>query len=68
MDALYMSCMTGTAVGYGDHSPQSQEGRIVAVFWVLVSVVAVSRALGGIADVMLEQRRKRIEQDSCSHL
>ena len=44
LDAFYLSVMSVTTVGFGDYSPRSEEGRLVCVFWILFSVVAVSKA------------------------
>jgi len=44
LDAFYLTIMSVTTVGFGDYSPKSEEGRIVCVFWILFSVVAVSKA------------------------
>lgn len=57
VDAFYMSCITVTTVGYGDFSPTKEGGRIVAIFWILFSVVAVARAMGSIVDIFLEWRQ-----------
>ena len=53
-----MSCITVTTVGYGDFSPTKEGGRILAIFWILFSVVAVARAMGAIVDVFLEWRQE----------
>jgi polar amino acid transport system substrate-binding protein len=41
-DGLYWAVVTMTTVGYGDKTPKSTAGRIVAVLWMLGSVVLVS--------------------------
>jgi len=63
VDAMYMSFITITTVGFGDYSPKTPLGRVVACVWILCSVLAVSRALGSIVDVFLNQRRERLEQE-----
>jgi len=57
-NAFYMSCITVTTVGYGDISPQTESGRVIACFWLLFSVVATARAMGSVVDVFLEWRLK----------
>lgn len=37
-DALWWSAVTITAVGYGDYAPKTLEGRIVAIFLILLNL------------------------------
>lgn len=41
-DGLYWAIVTMTTVGYGDKTPKSTTGRVIAVFWMLASLVLVS--------------------------
>ena len=41
-DGLYWAVVTMTTVGYGDKTPKSTGGRVVAIVWMLGSVVLVS--------------------------
>jgi len=41
-DGLYWAVVTMTTVGYGDKTPKSTIGRVIAVFWMLASLVWVS--------------------------
>jgi polar amino acid transport system substrate-binding protein len=41
-DGLYWAVVTMTTVGYGDKTPKTSSGRIVAILWMLGSVVLVS--------------------------
>ena len=41
-DGLYWAVVTMTTVGYGDKTPKTTSGRIVAILWMLASVVLVS--------------------------
>jgi voltage-gated potassium channel Kch len=40
--ALWFSAVTMTTVGYGDKTPATIIGRIIAVFWMIFGVVLVS--------------------------
>lgn len=40
--ALWFSAVTMTTVGYGDKTPATITGRIIAVFWMLFGVILVS--------------------------
>ena len=41
-DGLYWAVVTMTTVGYGDKTPKTTVGRVVAVLWMLGSLVLVS--------------------------
>jgi polar amino acid transport system substrate-binding protein len=41
-DGLYWAVVTMTTVGYGDKTPKSTPGRLIATFWMLASLVWVS--------------------------
>jgi ABC-type amino acid transport substrate-binding protein len=41
-DGIYWAVVTTTTVGYGDKTPKTHLGRLVAVIWMLGSVVLVS--------------------------
>ena len=41
IDTFYMSCITLTTVGFGDYSPTSQLGRLLAIPWMICGIGAV---------------------------
>jgi polar amino acid transport system substrate-binding protein len=41
-DGLYWAIVTMTTVGYGDKTPKSTAGRVIAVSWMFASLVLVS--------------------------
>lgn len=41
-DGVYWAVVTMTTVGYGDKTPKTTGGRMIAVLWMLVSVALVS--------------------------
>jgi voltage-gated potassium channel len=68
-DALYMTIITITTVGFGEIRPLSQTGRIVTISLVVLGVGAFTYTFGTIAEYivagefrgMLEQRRRRAQ-------
>eukprot|EP00656_Telonema_subtile_P024998 TRINITY_DN27134_c0_g1_i2.p1 TRINITY_DN27134_c0_g1~~TRINITY_DN27134_c0_g1_i2.p1 ORF type:complete len:410 (-),score=89.70 TRINITY_DN27134_c0_g1_i2:51-1280(-) len=51
VDALYLSIMTATTIGYGDISPVSEDARLVCCFLILIVVVFFANAIQTIARV-----------------
>ena len=41
-DGLYWAAVTMTTVGYGDKTPKTNMGRVVAILWMMGSVVLIS--------------------------
>lgn len=61
VDGLFYSVVTVTTVGYGDTTPQTDEGKVFAVFYSLVGAILVARSLGTVAALPLEARRREQE-------
>jgi ABC-type amino acid transport substrate-binding protein len=53
---FWWSAVTMTAVGYGDKVPVTVAGRVLAIVWMFVSVIAVSGFAAGIASSITLQR------------
>lgn len=53
--------VTGTTVGYGDYSPSTTSGRIVAVFIMLLSIASLTLIIAKVSELILNvsQRRKK---------
>ncbi len=56
-DALWWSIVTATTVGYGDVSPETTLGRIVAGVLMLVGIGTIGMLTGSIATHFLQDRR-----------
>jgi voltage-gated potassium channel Kch len=57
-DALWWSAATLTTVGYGDLSPKSPEGRIVAVLTMVAGIGLFSIVTAKLAEMLLTQRSR----------
>jgi voltage-gated potassium channel len=64
-DALWWAIVTITTVGYGDVAPETLEGRIVAIFLMVVGIALFSMLTAGIAAFFVETTKdaSRTEQD-----
>lgn len=49
-DALYMASVTMTSIGYGEYSPQNENARIFAIFWILGGTLLVGNFMGNLVD------------------
>ena len=62
VDALYMSCITVTSVGYGDVKPDTVGGKIFAMFWILIGTFLVAKAIGGYLDFATNHKQQEIRK------
>lgn len=60
LDAFYLSCMSVTTVGYGDHAFRTMAGRVFASAWLLVSTLAVARSFLFLAEARIDKRHRLI--------
>jgi len=38
IDSIYFSIITLTTIGYGDFSPQTDEGKVFTIFYIIIGV------------------------------
>jgi voltage-gated potassium channel len=62
-DALWWAVVTVTTVGYGDVSPKTPEGRLIAVALMLVGVGVISALTATIASFFVEQDQGKENQE-----
>jgi voltage-gated potassium channel len=65
-DALYWAVTTTTTVGYGDITPQTPEGRAIAMFVMLSGIGILGVFLGTTAEILIEhgmKRKKRVDME-----
>lgn len=58
-DSVYYSFITAGTLGYGDFSPVTQRGRLLAVVFVPLAVGTAGQLLGGVTSWMVERRQER---------
>jgi voltage-gated potassium channel len=59
-DALWWAIVTATTVGYGDVSPVTTEGRIIAVVLMLTGIGVIGIFTATVASVFFEQDRSEL--------
>ncbi|EFJ25761.1 hypothetical protein SELMODRAFT_450178 [Selaginella moellendorffii] len=60
LDSFYLSTMSVTTVGYGDHTFKTFKGRLFAAGWLLVSTLAVARSFLFLAEARIDKRNRLI--------
>lgn len=60
VSSFYMSVITLTTVGFGDHSPRSWWGRVVGIVWMLVGVAFTANWIGSMTAVFFESSRQNL--------
>ncbi len=61
-DSLYATIITITTVGYGDLSPQTQSGRIFAIFFTLIAIGLAGYAISSSAAILFENQQRSREK------
>lgn len=59
IDAFYMSVITLTTVGFGDHSPKTQLGRAIGIGWMVLGVVACGAFVSTFGALILQMKKER---------
>jgi hypothetical protein len=61
-DALYMSSVTMTSIGYGEYSPQNENARIFAIFWILGGTLLVGNFMGNLVDDYMSAKQEAMNK------
>jgi voltage-gated potassium channel len=61
LDALYFCVISLTTVGYGDLSPQTDAGKVMAMVYIVLGLGIVMAFVTTVAQVSIEQARARQE-------
>jgi len=62
IDAFYMSVITLTTVGFGDHSPKTPLGRVIGCAWMLLGVAATGSLITAVTGSIWSS--KKVEQSA----
>jgi voltage-gated potassium channel len=62
-DAFWWAVVTATTVGYGDISPSTTEGRLIAVALMLVGIGAISILTATVASFFFEEDKEQDKRD-----
>jgi voltage-gated potassium channel len=62
-DAFWWAIVTATTVGYGDLSPKTTEGRMIAVALMLVGIGFISILTATVASLFLDQDKRDAARD-----
>jgi len=57
--AFYMSVVSLTTVGFGDHTPKTQLGRSIGVFWMLFGVAGMANWVAKLSEFFVQEQLKR---------
>uniref|UniRef100_A0A7S4Q208 Potassium channel domain-containing protein n=1 Tax=Alexandrium monilatum TaxID=311494 RepID=A0A7S4Q208_9DINO len=57
VQALYMSVITLTTVGFGDETPKTRVGKVFGALWMLFGTVALANMASKFATTFLEEKR-----------
>lgn len=60
--ALYFSIVTATTLGYGDVAPHTERGRLIALVFIPLIVVAMGHWLRTVAACIVEARQSRFRK------
>jgi len=63
LDAFVMSLETLTTVGFGQFSPQTELGRVVAIFWMLAGSLACGNFVSNFGQVVLQDKKVKKMDD-----
>ncbi|RSK29385.1 two pore domain potassium channel family protein [Bacillus sp. HMF5848] len=62
-DALWWSVVTATTVGYGDISPSTAGGRLIAIVLMIFGIGLVGMITGSIATYFLQGHEKEVDRE-----
>lgn len=62
LDSFYFSAISATTVGYGDFSPQTPAGKLLAVFYIFCGIGLLVALVSRFADALIQSERENQER------
>lgn len=59
IDSVYFSIITLTTIGYGDFSPQTTEGKLFTIFYILIGIGIILGFVNAVHSHYTSIRKKR---------
>ncbi len=60
MDSIYFAVVTASTIGLGDLAPSTPMARLLAIFFIPLSVAAAGELLSSVATTLVQRRQKAI--------
>jgi len=60
VDAIYMTCISLTTIGFGDIVPTTDGGKIFAIFWILSGTLFFAKIIADYFDYFVNLRQEKI--------
>lgn len=67
LDAIYFSVATMTTVGYGDITPVSEMGRLLAVLMILTGIALIPWQIGELIKQLLKTSNQTVQETLCTN-
>ena len=67
LDAIYFSVATMTTVGYGDITPISEVGRLLAVLMILTGIALIPWQIGELIKQLLKTSNQTVQETVCTN-
>lgn len=62
LDSFYFSAISATTVGYGDFSPQTPAGKLLAVFYIFCGIGLLVALVTRFAEALIQAERENQER------
>jgi len=60
IDAVYMACISLTTIGFGDIVPETDGGKIFAIFWIFGGTLFVAKFIADYFEYFVDIRQQKI--------
>lgn len=65
IDALYYLVTTSTTVGYGDISPTTSVGKVLSMFYMIISIASLGMIISVVGEKIYSIAEKKQERTNC---